>query len=63
MFKNIIGTHKPDILDCISNLSSDEVFTPRITSSFVGPYQGENQGIDVPEDLDILVFDADANKW
>ena len=28
MFKNIIGTHKPDILDCISNLSSDEVFTP-----------------------------------
>jgi len=28
MFKNIIGSHKPDILDCISNLSSDEVFTP-----------------------------------
>ena len=28
MFKNIIGAHKPDILDCISNLSSDEVFTP-----------------------------------
>ena len=28
MFKNIIGTHKLDILDCISNLSSDEVFTP-----------------------------------
>lgn len=28
MFKNVIGTHKPDILDCISNLSSDEVFTP-----------------------------------
>lgn len=28
MFENITGTHKPDILDCISNLSSDEVFTP-----------------------------------
>ena len=28
MFKNLVGTHKPDILDCISNLSSDEVFTP-----------------------------------
>lgn len=28
MFENIIGAHKPDILDCISNLSSDEVFTP-----------------------------------
>ena len=28
MFENIIGSHKPDILDCISNLSSDEVFTP-----------------------------------
>jgi len=28
MFKNIFGSHKPDILDCISNLSSDEVFTP-----------------------------------
>ena len=30
MFKNIVGTHKPDILDCISNLSSDEVFTPPV---------------------------------
>jgi len=28
MFKNIVGDHKPDILDCINNLSSDEVFTP-----------------------------------
>ncbi len=28
MFKNIVGDHKPDILDCLSNLSSDEVFTP-----------------------------------
>lgn len=28
MFENLTGTHKPDILDCISNLSSDEVFTP-----------------------------------
>jgi site-specific DNA-methyltransferase (adenine-specific) len=28
MFKNLVGAHKPDILDCISNLSSDEVFTP-----------------------------------
>jgi len=28
MFENLIGAHKPDILDCISNLSSDEVFTP-----------------------------------
>ena len=28
MFKNLTGVHKPDILDCISNLSSDEVFTP-----------------------------------
>ena len=25
---NITGTHTPDILDCLSNLSSDEVFTP-----------------------------------
>lgn len=25
---NIIGSHTPDILDCLSNLSSDEVFTP-----------------------------------
>lgn len=30
MFENIIGSHKPDILDCISNLSSDEVFTPPV---------------------------------
>lgn len=28
MFKNLVGHHKPDILDCISNLSSDEVFSP-----------------------------------
>ena len=28
MFENLTGAHKPDILDCISNLSSDEVFTP-----------------------------------
>src|SRR5690554_5635959 len=28
MFENITGTRKPDILNCLSNLSSDEVFTP-----------------------------------
>lgn len=28
MFHNLVGNHRPDILDCISNLSSDEVFTP-----------------------------------
>lgn len=28
MFENLTGSHKPDILDCLSNLSSDEVFTP-----------------------------------
>lgn len=28
MIENLIGTHKPDILDCIANLSNDEVFTP-----------------------------------
>jgi site-specific DNA-methyltransferase (adenine-specific) len=30
LIENILGVHKraPDILDCISNLSSDEVFTP-----------------------------------
>ena len=42
---------------------TDEIFSPRITSSFVGSYQGENVGIDVPDDLDILIFDADANKF
>jgi len=28
LVKNITGSHTPDILDCLSNLSSDEVFTP-----------------------------------
>ena len=28
LFQNIVGDHKPDILDCLNNLSNDEVFTP-----------------------------------
>ncbi len=28
LVSNITGSHTPDILDCLSNLSSDEVFTP-----------------------------------
>lgn len=28
MLRRLTGAHKPDILDCIANLSSDEVFTP-----------------------------------
>ena len=28
LFQSIVGDHKPDILDCLNNLSSDEVFTP-----------------------------------
>lgn len=28
VFKSLVGDHKPDILDCLNNLSSDEVFTP-----------------------------------
>lgn len=28
LVNNITGAHTPDILDCLSNLSSDEVFTP-----------------------------------
>lgn len=28
MIEALAGTYKPDILDCIANLSNDEVFTP-----------------------------------
>jgi len=28
MIKSLVGNYKPDILNCISNLSNDEVFTP-----------------------------------
>ncbi|KWT98385.1 MULTISPECIES: Eco57I restriction-modification methylase domain-containing protein [unclassified Variovorax] len=28
MHDSLLGQHKPDILDCIANLSNDEVFTP-----------------------------------
>jgi site-specific DNA-methyltransferase (adenine-specific) len=28
VFQTLVGDHRPDILDCLNNLSSDEVFTP-----------------------------------
>ena len=28
LFQNLVGDHRPDILDCLNNLSNDEVFTP-----------------------------------
>lgn len=28
IYQSLVGDHKPDILDCLNNLSSDEVFTP-----------------------------------
>ena len=28
LYQNLVGDHRPDILDCLNNLSNDEVFTP-----------------------------------